>query len=423
MSKIKLPYYKEYLEVNVSDENLKAVLYPHKQEADSKFSEEEIVNNAIKNPIDSEPLSILAQGKNKILIITSDHTRSVPSKLTLPILLKEIRKGNPDANITILIATGLHRKTTESEQRLMFGDAIVDNENIICHDAMDKSSTQFVCDLPSGSSFEVNKLVLESDLLITEGFVEPHFFAGFSGGRKSILPGVCSEVTIRENHSARAIAHENSKVGILKGNVINEDMIYAALKVGVKFTLNVALNENKKIIAAFAGNIITSHEKACEFVSQLSSVEKVTGDIVITSNGGYPLDQNLYQSPKAMTTAQACAGEDGVIIMVSSCCDGLGGVEFEKMLLERSFAENYEMIINIDDKKTIPEQWCVQILADIARNHQIILVTDFLDHSIVNKIGMIPAKNVDEALEIAYKIKTKDSSVVVIPDGVAVMVK
>ena len=320
---------------------MKAILHPKIHEFERHNSEKEIVSNALKNPIDSDPLHIIAKGKNKVLIVTSDHTRSVPSKITLPILLNEIRRGNPNADITILIATGLHRKTTEEEQRTMFGDVIVDNEKIVCHDATDKQSTDFVCILPSGSSFEVNRLVLETDLLITEGFVEPHFFAGFSGGRKSILPGVCSEVTIRENHSARAIADKNSRAGVLEGNIINEDMIYAAKKVDVKFTLNVALDGEKKIIAAFAGDIINSHKEACEFVSSLSLVQKVTGDIIITSNGGYPLDQNLYQSPKAMTTAQACAGEDGVIIMVASCCDGLGGVEFERMLLERSFAQNY----------------------------------------------------------------------------------
>lgn len=315
---IKIPYYKNNVEVDVENKNLKAVLYPKIHEFQTQLDESQIVSDALRNPIGSEPLHVIAKDKNKVLIVTSDHTRSVPSKITVPLLLKEIRKGNPNAEITILIATGLHRRTTEEEKRSMFGDDIVENEKVVCHDAKDSESTEYVCALPSGSTFEVNKLVLETDLLITEGFVEPHFFAGFSGGRKSILPGVCSEVSIRENHSARAIAHQNSKAGILQGNIINEDMIYAAKTVDVKFTLNVALDGEKKIIAAFSGDIIESHKVACDFISKLSTVKMVTGDIVITSNGGYPLDQNLYQSPKAMSTAQACAGEDGLIIMVAS---------------------------------------------------------------------------------------------------------
>lgn len=420
--KIRMPYYKNHTEVEVNEKNLKGVIYPKIHEFKAELGESEIVSNAIQNPIGSKSLCEISKGKNKVLIVTSDHTRGVPSKITLPLLLGEIRKGNPHAEITILIATGLHRATTEEEQRSMFGDEIVDNERIVCHDATDKSSTEFVCTLPSGASFEVNKLVLEADLLITEGFVEPHFFAGFSGGRKSILPGVCSELTIRENHSARAISHQHSKVGVLDKNIINIDMEYAAKKVGVEFTLNVALDGEKKVIAAFAGDLIESHRVACEFVSKMSTAEKITGDIVITSNGGYPLDQNLYQSPKAMSTARDCAGEDGVIIMVASCCDGLGGIYFEEMVLARSFAENYQIIINTPDEDTIEEQWCVQILAEIVKDHTVILVTDFLDHEVIKKIGLIPAYTVNEALEIGYSIKGDDASVVVIPDGVAVMI-
>jgi len=422
MPKIKLPYFKGSMEVNVEENNLKAVLYPKIHDYFVELSEENLVKQALNNPIGSPKLHELSKDRKNVLIITSDHTRSVPSKITLPLILKEIRKGNPNADITILIATGLHRKTTKEEQRVIFGNNIVNNEKIECHDAMDKAQMEYICDLPSGSSFEVNKLVVETDLLITEGFVEPHFFAGFSGGRKSILPGVSSEVTIRQNHSARAIAHENSKGGILIGNVINEDMIYAAKKVNAQFTLNVALDAHKRIIAAFAGDIIQSHEGACEFVTELSSREKVIGDIVITSNGGYPLDQNLYQSPKAMTTAKACAGEDGVIIILSSCCDGLGGSEFERLMLSGPMDKVLKEILATPDKQTVSEQWCVQVLADLLQKHKVILVTTFLDHEIVKKVGMIPANSPDEALKIAYDLKSKDASVVVIPDGVAVMI-
>lgn len=421
MRTIKIPYYTSSLDLHVDEKNLKTVLYPRMHEFKTDKTEQEIVYEALANPIGTKRLSEIAQGKNKITLVTSDHTRAVPSKITLPILLEEIRKGNPDAKITILIATGLHRATTEAEQRKMFGDTIVDNETIVVHDAFKEEDMRKICELPSGAEFVVNHLAVDCDLLITEGFIEPHFFAGFSGGRKSILPGICSKETVNENHSFKAIANPNSAAGVTNGNPIHEDMIFAARKVNVQFTFNVALDGDKKIIAAFAGDLVQSHNTGCEFIKNLSQVPKVTGDIIITSNGGYPLDQNLYQSPKAVATAEVCAGEDGVIIMCASCIDGVGGTHFEKLILSGSIDEISDRLSKIPPKDTIPEQWCAQIFARILKKHKIILVTTYLDHDVVRKANMIPASSPDEALEIAYKLKDADAEVVVIPDGVAVM--
>ena len=165
----------------MEEENLKAVMYANADDYQPGKTETEVIEEALEHPIGTKKLSELAVGKNKVVLVTSDHTRAVPSKITLPILLKEIRKGNPDADITILIATGLHRATTEEEQRRMFGDAIVDNEKIAVNDAFKPEEFTYMCKLPSGADFYVNSLAAECDLLVTEGFIEPHFFAGFSG--------------------------------------------------------------------------------------------------------------------------------------------------------------------------------------------------------------------------------------------------
>lgn len=419
MLQIQLPYNRQSLPLHVSRKNLKAVLVNQYQT--HQQDEAGIVTDALAAPIQSHRLEELARGKEKVLLITSDHTRAVPSRLTLPILLAEIRRGNPQADITILIATGLHRATTEAEQRQMFGDSIVDNEKIVVHDAFDEASLAYVGRLPSGAEFSINRLALETDLLVCEGFIEPHFFAGFSGGRKSILPGIASAATVNENHSYRAIAHPGSRAGILDGNVISEDMLYAAKAVHVDFILNVALDEEKRVIAAFAGDLEAAHRTGCEFVKDLARVEAVTGDIVVTSNGGYPLDQNLYQAPKAASTAEVCAGEDGVIILVASCVDGLGGTNFERMMQMGTPEQIQNYLAAIPPKESISEQWCVQIFTQMLLKHTIILVTDQLDPALVRRINMIPAKTPDEALQIAYGIKGGDASVVVIPDGVAVI--
>ena len=418
---IPIPYYTSTLALHVEEENLKAVLTAKMHGFHAEKSQEQLVLDALEHPVGSPRLRTLAEGKRKIVIVTSDHTRAVPSKITLPLLLKEIRSGNPDADITILIATGLHRPTTEEEQRRMFGDEIVDHEKIAINNAFAPEQYVELCTLPSGAVFQVNRLASECDLLVTEGFVEPHFFAGFSGGRKSILPGICSERTVNENHSYKAVSHPRSNSGMLKDNPIHADMLCAAKAVNVQFIFNVALDGEKKIVAAWAGDLEQAHEAGVAFIRQWSQCPVVTGDIVITSNGGYPLDQNLYQSPKAMATAEACAGEDGVIIMCCSCCDGMGGAHFDQLIQRGTPDEIDRYLSSIPPEKTIPEQWCTQVCVRVLRKHPVILVTTFLSHDEVRKANMIPASTPDEALEIAYRLKGEQASVVVIPDGVSVL--
>lgn len=421
MKTIKIPYYTSSLDLHVEEENLEAVINAKTDSYDPGKSETELVEEALANPIGTPRLRELAKGKQKVTLVTSDHTRAVPSKLTLPILLREIREGNPDADITILIATGLHRPTTEAEQRRMFGDAIVDHEKIVVNEAFKDEDFAYVRSLPSGAELWVNKVALDCDLLITEGFIEPHFFAGFSGGRKSILPGICNAATVNENHSYKAISSPYSTTGVLAHNPIHEDMVCAARAVNVQFILNVALNGEKKVIAAFAGDLEEAHAEGVAFVRKLAQCPSVTGDIVITSNGGYPLDQNLYQSPKAVATAEACCADGGVIIMCASCFDGMGGTHFEKLIVRGTVDEIDEYLSKIPPKETIPEQWCAQIYSRILKKHRIILVTTYLDHELVRKANMIPASSPDEALAMAYEMMGKDARVVVIPDGVAVL--
>lgn len=421
MKTFDIPYYTSSLPLHVEDKNLKAVLNSRTDTYDAGKSEADLVREALAHPIGTPRLRELARGRQKVVLVTSDHTRAVPSKLTLPILLEEIRAGNPDADITILIATGLHRPTTEEEQRRMFGDAVVDQEKIVVNKAFEDEDFERVCELPSGAELWVNKLALHCDLLVTEGFIEPHFFAGFSGGRKSILPGICNAVTVNENHSYKAIASPYAATGVLEHNPIHEDMVFAARAVNVQFIMNVALNAEKKVIAAFAGDLEQAHLQGVEFVRGLAQCPSVTGDIVVTSNGGYPLDQNLYQSPKAVATAEACCRDGGVIIMCASCCDGMGGTHFEKLIVRGTVDEIDAYLSKIPPKETIPEMWCAQIFSRILKKHRIILVTNYLDHEMVRKANMIPASSPDEALEMAYGMMGRDAEVVVIPDGVAVL--
>ena len=422
MRTVHIPYHRGTVALHIDEGNLLCVLEP-KAFGSSVVDGALLVRQSLDHPIDTDRLREIARGKKTALIITSDHTRAMPSRITLPILLAEIRSGSPDIEVTVLIGTGLHRATAREEMVEMFGEDLVQSERIVVHDAFDDSTMRSVCVLPSGTHFAVNRLVFENELVVTEGFIEPHFFAGFSGGRKSILPGIASAISVNENHSAKAIATAGSRAGILDGNPIHEDMLYAAKNVPVHFCLNVVMDGQRRIVGSFAGDVESAHATGCEFLGRLAGVSQVTSDIVIASNGGYPMDQNLYQSPKGVSTAAACAGEDGVIIMVASCCDGIGGDEFKRLLQAGSPQQIIDTIMAIPPKESIPEQWCAQILAQILVKHKVILVTQHMDHSLVRQLHLIPASTVDEALAMAYEIKGRQATVTVIPDGLAVIVE
>jgi nickel-dependent lactate racemase len=424
MTIVKIPYSKGFIDLEVSERNLIGVLESKAHHFKTEDDQVTIAKKALENPIGSPRLRDLAKGKNNIVIITSDHTRPVPSKITMPLLLEEIRNGNPEAEITILIATGFHRLTTHEEMVNKFGEEIVKNEKLVNHDCRDKSSLVDVGILPSGGKLILNKLAMEADLLVAEGFIEPHFFAGFSGGRKSVLPGVASETTVLANHCSKFIASEYARAGTLEGNPLHKDMVYAAEAANLAFILNVVIDSEKRIINAFAGHRTAAHETGCEFVSKLASVKAQPADIAITSNGGYPLDQNIYQSVKGMTAAEATAKENGVIIIAAACNDGHGGEAFYNTFLENATAQSImDKIMQIPMESTIPDQWESQILARILINYKVILVTDQCNPKMVTDMHMLHAYTLEEALKMAYEIKGADATVTVVPDGVSVIVQ
>ena len=223
---ITFPYGKEKLRHQFETE-LSAVLTSSIEDYQPEFDEVTLVKKALEEPIASPALSQLAKGKDNIVIIASDHTRPVPSKIIMPLMLEEIRKGNPKARITILIATGCHRGTTKDELISKFGEEIVEKESIYIHDCDEREKLVSIGVLPSGGDCEINTIAFEADLLVAEGFIEPHFFAGFSGGRKSVLPGIAGRSTVLANHCSEFINHENARTGVLENNPIHEDMIFA----------------------------------------------------------------------------------------------------------------------------------------------------------------------------------------------------
>ena len=424
MAKIHVPYSKTGMDLNIEDKNLLEVLTSKAHDFKPAKSESQLVEDSMDNPIGSKKLEELAVGKKNIVIITSDHTRPVPSKVTMPIILRRIRSVNKDAKIKILIANGFHRPKTKEELIFKMGEEIVENEEIVMHISTDDSQMVKAGVLPSGGDFYLNKVAFEADLLIAEGFIEPHFFAGFSGGRKSILPGIASAKTIMYNHCSEFIDSKNARTGILTDNPIHRDMVYAAKTAKLAFIVNVVIDQDKKVIASFAGDVEDAHKVGCDFVTELSKIDATPADIAISTNGGYPLDQNIYQSVKGMTAAEATCKEGGVIIMIAACNDGHGGQSFYDNIAEASSpSEILKRVRSVDKGDTVPDQWEFQILARILEKYTVIMVTDQCDPQMIKNMHMKHAYNFDEALKMAYEIKGNDAKVVVIPDGVSVIVK
>jgi nickel-dependent lactate racemase len=367
-------------------------------------------------------LAELVKDRPNVVYLASDHTRPVPTKVIFPPVVEEIRRANPKATITVLISTGSHRGSTKAELEAKFGPGTLAGHRTEIHDC-DASDMVKVGTLPSGGDFSVNRLAVEADLLIAEGFIEPHFFAGFSGGRKSVFPGVTDRAGVMYNHCSAFIDHQRSRTGILEGNPIHRDMIHAAKAVNLAFIVNVVLDSDKKVIAAFAGHFDQAHLAGVDFLSGLCGVPSTPADIVVAANGGYPLDQNIYQAVKGMTAAEANLKPGGVLIMAARCEDGHGAEGFyQTFKAEKDLRRMMEAFLARDKGQTVPDQWQSQILARILLKHQVVMVTE-APRQMVEEFQFKWAPDLRAALETADALIGHDrGSITAIPDGVGVIV-
>ncbi|MBQ4326981.1 MAG: nickel-dependent lactate racemase [Clostridia bacterium] len=423
MKRIDLPFGRGSLPLEIEESRLTGVLLSKIHEYTPPMGENELVLDAMANPVGSKTLRELATGKKNVVLIASDHTRPVPSKVIVPHMLREIREGNPDADITILIATGCHRGTTKDELIGKFGEEIVKNEKIVIHDC-DTPDVTYLGKLPSGGDLIINRLAAEADLLCSEGFIEPHFFAGFSGGRKSVLPGIASRTTVLANHCSKFIASDKARTGIIEGNPIHGDMIFAAETAKLAYIVNVVINAEKQVIHAVAGDVRAAHRAGCDFLDKYCCVKAAPADIAISTNGGYPLDQNIYQAVKGMTAAEATVKRDGVIIMCADSSDGHGGESFYNCFKEeKDLARMTQQFLDTPQDKTLPDQWEAQVFARVLTHARVVYVSNAPDE-MIREMHMTPAHSMDEALKIAEEILgNPNATVAVVPDGVSVAVK
>ena len=369
---------------------------------------------ALQNPYGVARLKDIARGRKRVVILVSDYTRAVTAKILLPALVDELNQaGINESQIKIIIAGGLHRPSTREEIAGIVGNDWMKRFTVVNHNAVDLDKLTFLGKTKRGSPVWINRLVSESDLCIALGQIEPHEYAGFTGGRKSILPGVSGEETIRFNHSPEMIEHPLAKPGILEGNPVHEDMVECALMAGVDFIVNIVVNRDLKIIGVFAGDMLEAHSKGVDFVNSFSRVEMpIQPDIIITTPGK-PLDVDFYQSLKALIAVDAIASPETIVVFYSSCQDGLGsmGREMLKAFLGTTTPEEIE--------KRVRSNYLVQmdhafLLSKILQKGiKIIAYSPNVPLKIIKEM-MIPAGSVQEGLDMALQLSNKKTPRVLI---------
>ena len=400
-------------DVEIKDENLIAVLTPNDDalpkviNKDTEFAE---VKNALEEPIGSARLKDIVKPGEKIAIITSDLTRPMPTWKVMPQLLDELYAGGVKSeDITLVFALGSHRKQTDEERKHLAGDRAW--AEIKCVDS-DPGNCVHVGETSGGTPIDIDKVVIDADKRICIGNIEYHYFAGYSGGAKAIMPGVSTREAIQANHS-RMIQPE-AHAGKLDGNPIREDIEEACAKVGVDFILNVVLTPQKEIIKAVAGDIIKAHRAGCAFLDTLYRKKiPARADIVLVSQGGSPKDLNLYQTQKALDNAKHAVKDGGIIILIGSCKEGLGEKTFEEWLT--SAPTSHSLIERIHKEFKLGGHKAAAI-AMVLEKAEIYLVSD-MEPEFVKSLFMTPFNSVQEAYDAAVNKLGSEAKIIAMPYG------
>lgn len=375
--------------------------------------------DALRQPIDSAPLAATVKPGDEVVVVHSDITRATPNNRILPVLLAELEvAGVAREDITLLNALGTHRQQTEAELRIMLGDQIVDNYRCLQHDAYDDTNLILLGKTALGHPVRINRPYLEADVRILTGFIEPHFFAGFSGGPKGVLPALAGAESVLTNHGRKMIADPNATWGITEGNPIWEEMREVALLTKPTFLLNVTLNSQHEITGVFAGDMLAAHKTGLDFVRENAMVQvDAPYDIVITTNSGYPLDQNLYQAVKGMSAANEIVREGGAIIIAAACEDGLpdhGG--YAALLAE---AGSPQGVLNMIAQPGFSEQdqWQIQIQAMIQLRAEVYVYSDGLTDEQIKQALFMPCRDIERAIADLQAKYGPEARICAIPEG------
>jgi nickel-dependent lactate racemase len=379
--------------------------------------EAEALRQALRNPIGSPSLREVIKAEDTVAIVFSDLTRPVPNSRILPVLLEELSHV-PKGNITLINALGMHRPNTPDELREMLGERILSEYTVVQHEAHDKEHLVNLGVDSLGHEVWVNKEYINADKRILTGFIEPHFFAGFSGGPKSVLPGISGADLVMANHSAKQVGSPMATWGVTEGNPVHNEIREVAGMTKPSFILNVALNKDKEITAVFAGDIWQAHKEGTEFVRRTAMIPvDEPFDIVITTNSGYPLDLNLYQAVKGMTAALQVVKEGGAIISAAECCNGIPDHgNFKAILKMGSSPKELLDIINHPDFLMF-DQWEAQLLAKILMKARDFLKAGYLSKEDIEGAHCIPVEDVAQTVYQLLEEYGPSARICVLPEG------
>jgi nickel-dependent lactate racemase len=380
--------------------------------------EETAIVAALRSPTGTLPLQELVQPSDRVAVVFSDLTRPMPNDRVLPPLLEELAMaGVRDEQIVLINALGTHRPQTEAELRRMLGHSLVDRHRIVQHDAWDRENLVEVARNRADRPVYVHRAYVEASVRILTGFIEPHFFAGFSGGPKAVLPGIADIDAILDNHGAVMIAEPKATWAVTEGNPLWEEMRDVAQSTSPTFLLNVTLNQKRQITGVFAGELLQAHRAGVEFARQkvMRSVPE-RFDIVITSNSGYPLDLNLYQAVKGMSAAALIVKPGGDIIVAAECWDGIPDHgEYKRLLWEVASPEELLQRVMVPGFRC-HDQWEAQIQAQIQQKAEVHVYADGLTDEELRRALVIPCRSIEETVERIRRGKP-EATIAVLPDG------
>ena len=372
---------------------------------------------ALDQPVGTRALRQLVRPDSRVTIVFTDITRATPNHRLIPWLLDYLSGLVPRENITLLNGLGTHRPNTRAELEKLLTPAVVANYRVLNHEPENLAAHVQLGVTRDGTPALLNRHLVEADVRIITGFIEPHFFAGFSGGPKGIMPGAAHLRTVMSNHSARNIGDGNAVFGVTEGNPIWEEMRDLALRAGPSFLLNVTLNDERQITGIFAGDLIAAHQTGIEFVrrSAMQPVDELF-DVVVTTNSGYPLDLNLYQGVKGMSAGARILKPGGTLILAAECREGMPAHSpMDKMLRSVSGPEAVLALLAASGE-TRPEQWQAQILALIQRRANI-LVYSSLPDEVIRAAHLEPCRDLAATVAETLQKLGDQSRVAVLPQG------
>lgn len=376
------------------------------------------LRRALRDPVQGPPLRNRVRTGQTVAISICDVTRPQPRPLMVQAVLDELDGIVRDDDVTVLVATGTHRRTTDSELTAMLGPELLARVRVVDHDGRDEDQLRWMGIVGQDVPVWLNRHWVDADIRVTTGFVEPHFFAGFSGGPKMVAPGLAGLETVLTLHDARRIGSDRASWGVCEGNPVHDDIRAIAAATGVDFALDVVLDRDQRIVAAFGGPVLAMHAVARE-VARTTAMAPVPApfDVVVTTNSGYPLDQNLYQAVKGISAAAAIVKPGGTIVAAAQCSDGFpdhGG--FRSVLASAPTAA--ALAADIASRTvTVPDQWQAQVLTRVLARARVLLHCDTLDAGDLAGAHLGHAPDLAEAVDRALAAAGPDGSLCVLPEG------